>query len=767
VAYSVTLDSLGRSYSIPEAGATNWTNQTSLYLRDLSTVINSISSGSLATPVYNVRNYGATGNGTTDDTNAIRSAMAALALRGNSGGTLYFPAGTYKVTSVLQFGVAAAQRNVKITGDGVSSVVLQFGAFATTPLFEFRDCDYWGVSNIKLDGSNNAGTRDIVLVDGSSYGVLTACTVTGAQRYGVNISQVSGSGLPAYNAVDGNVLSANATANVFVQEATTGNVVNQVSGTLLGRDYVNVKDFGAKGDGVTDDTAAIQAAFNACVSAGLKGKTCCLPAGDYVVTNTLTIPSNQGFHLVGNGPYASRLLWSGSAGDNVINVSASQFCVFEKFTVWGNAASRPNAAFFMAAPGSPTFAPGSYVFRDLLVDGTAAADVVDYGIYWEDTYGNNSEVNYYAVTLNKTKEAAIILPGTQQKSHNMYGVQMGVGKIGVRCGGGIATPDAGGAFQWYGGGAGSFTQAAFSIEYPNDAIVIDGCQSEHCYRFLDMGATQSAGRQPITIRGCRLDCALTTPTPAYSSWIRLAGLGPFLIQGNIISGGSSGVTLIQINAGGQQPRLTVRDNEFHSDASVSVSPINNNSVFQVSLELENNTYATAANSYASRLEPLDAGADTPTLLPVQGSTGYGSYSFFLSYASLTAAATSQVIPVVTLPKGVRVQGAYFYVHNRYQKGGAALTLQLGSTSGGSELLLPVTVSEIATTLYGDQPSHVGALVSARPRGGIPAYFATTPLYLKVISASGNLGNGSVTNLSDGTGVLILELETMSRWLGSF
>lgn len=44
----------------------------------------------------------------------------------------------------------------------------------------------------------------------------------------------------------------------------------------------NVKAFGAKGDGVTDDTAAIQQAIDACAAAG--GGTVFLPAGTYLVS---------------------------------------------------------------------------------------------------------------------------------------------------------------------------------------------------------------------------------------------------------------------------------------------------------------------------------------------------------------------------------------------------------------------------------------------------------------------------------------------------
>ncbi len=56
-------------------------------------------SGGTALPWFMVTNYGATGNGTTDDTAAINLAIAALIAAGK--GVLYFPAGTYKVTGAL------------------------------------------------------------------------------------------------------------------------------------------------------------------------------------------------------------------------------------------------------------------------------------------------------------------------------------------------------------------------------------------------------------------------------------------------------------------------------------------------------------------------------------------------------------------------------------------------------------------------------------------------------------------------------------------
>jgi hypothetical protein len=54
-------------------------------------------------------------------------------------------------------------------------------------------------------------------------------------------------------------------------------------------DIISVKDFGAVGNGVTDDTAAIQATINAAASLS-NGGTVFLPSGTYVVSATLVIP---------------------------------------------------------------------------------------------------------------------------------------------------------------------------------------------------------------------------------------------------------------------------------------------------------------------------------------------------------------------------------------------------------------------------------------------------------------------------------------------
>jgi hypothetical protein len=82
--------------------------------------------------------------------------------------------------------------------------------------------------------------------------------------------------------------------------AGTGAVATTVQAKL--RESVSVKDFGAVGDGTTDDTAAIQAAIDAA-----QGKPVYAPSGTYKITSTVSMTSygtntfRQGCQLIGDG----------------------------------------------------------------------------------------------------------------------------------------------------------------------------------------------------------------------------------------------------------------------------------------------------------------------------------------------------------------------------------------------------------------------------------------------------------------------------------
>ncbi len=87
--------------------------------------------------------------------------------------------------------------------------------------------------------------------------------------------------------------------------AATGSTTKR-SSKARAADIINVKDYGAVGDGATDDRAAIQAAINAAAALapgnGATGGTVFFPAGSYMVTSSIKDPAgNAPVRLVGAG----------------------------------------------------------------------------------------------------------------------------------------------------------------------------------------------------------------------------------------------------------------------------------------------------------------------------------------------------------------------------------------------------------------------------------------------------------------------------------
>src|SRR5260221_13600380 len=83
--------------------------------------------------VFNVRAFGAKGDGTTDDTTAIQNAITAAAA---AGGTVYLPFGVYKITAMLQLGNgttggASTQNGIRVRGDGMFATTIKWGGAAS------------------------------------------------------------------------------------------------------------------------------------------------------------------------------------------------------------------------------------------------------------------------------------------------------------------------------------------------------------------------------------------------------------------------------------------------------------------------------------------------------------------------------------------------------------------------------------------------------------------------------------------------------------
>lgn len=120
------------------------------------------------------------------------------------------------------------------------------------------------------------------------------------------------------------------TANgVQFTQAGTGAVQRTVESKL--QDVVSVKDFGAVGDGVADDTAAIQAAIDAVATRGSLvanksgiGGLVFIPAGTYKISAPLQIKTH-GIVIGGEGPSSSALLLADETVDLLVFSSDTAF----------------------------------------------------------------------------------------------------------------------------------------------------------------------------------------------------------------------------------------------------------------------------------------------------------------------------------------------------------------------------------------------------------------------------------------------------------
>ena len=118
--------------------------------------------------------------------------------------------------------------------------------------------------------------------------------------------------------IGGNGASTDPSCQGFTQSGT-GAVTRDWQSKA--RDRFSVRDFGAKGDGTTDDTAAIQAAINAAITGNNGEVYFPAPANCYKTTSQLlidmsgvTVRLKSRLHLVGDGSGSSRICNTTLAG---------------------------------------------------------------------------------------------------------------------------------------------------------------------------------------------------------------------------------------------------------------------------------------------------------------------------------------------------------------------------------------------------------------------------------------------------------------------
>ena len=121
----------------------------------------------------------------------------------------------------------------------------------------------------------------------------------------------------------------------FMYNETEYNVLVENDG-LLNRSFINVVDYGAKGDGITDDTEAIQKAINENAPTETTGEflgcDIFFPSGKYVISNTIELPAF--INLIGEGRGQTMLYMANAVNKPLIKTKGYDNFIIDKHARW-------------------------------------------------------------------------------------------------------------------------------------------------------------------------------------------------------------------------------------------------------------------------------------------------------------------------------------------------------------------------------------------------------------------------------------------------
>jgi Pectate lyase superfamily protein len=283
-----------------------------------------------------------------------------------------------------------------------------------------------------------------------------------------------------------------------------------------GGQVYNVKAYGAKGDGVTDDTVAIQKALNAAQALG--GATVVVPTGVYILTDTLDWTHFANVALWGPGQIGgagggASLKWNGPAGGIVHKMYQARDNLIEGIQMLAGSATPGVYVDMDQPPGYTTNCTHNTLRRVRMATFSIA------GVRIGLAGTANCDLNIFDDVAIETGPSGYLFNNVQSKFNLIQG-----GNIAFCTTAGINNTQ------------GSFT--SINTNFSNNALDInvaidDACtiiqpQSESAGRFLDRIAGGASTGCAHTIVGGRLD---TNNVNADGDYIRVAWSGPLNLVG--------------------------------------------------------------------------------------------------------------------------------------------------------------------------------------------------------------------------------------------
>ena len=141
-----------RARTLSSTSSRNQRNEGEIMQNDEASAVKKVRLSEIDSSYVNVMEYGAAGDGTSDDTAAIRKAVNAAY---ENSGTVYFPSGSYRISETIELPKNDA-RMVVLKGDGDSTI---FGAETMTEdMFRISMKYNFQMIDLKLEHRGTSGS---------------------------------------------------------------------------------------------------------------------------------------------------------------------------------------------------------------------------------------------------------------------------------------------------------------------------------------------------------------------------------------------------------------------------------------------------------------------------------------------------------------------------------------------------------------------------------------------------------------------------------
>lgn len=553
------------------------------------------------------------------------------------------------------------------------------------------------------------------------------------------------------------------------------------------QESISVKDFGAVGDGTTDDTAAIQAAINYGLSIG---GVVLFPAGNYVISSSLQAYSTsfaRGVSLIGDnsGFQLTQLLWKGNAASSpVIDLRGVSWSTIANISITSpNLTTYPylggiqirSAQNYSSGPGSS----GITINNCIILGGTGAnsfgvriGENNEQGPQVSEIFcnhvvviGNNvTQYGWWVNAAGNAKDMTFTNCGATECT--VAGVYYSANAVGGWClwnsfGGGSHACDfkvaGNGNLQVIGGGSEGSKKVLIQTGVGSNpaSTYFYGYQAEGLTTsdtfFIEVGAS---GQTNLELRNCLFSFA-----NAGSYYIKFPDAA-------LQNGGTTGCTMVSTNCFYQYASsiIPVWSYDFIGTKNGVPQPSNVYSegdtggnfgtmsrllsVYGTKPQRFDNLATVSGGWYTTR--GLTANAYSPALATTVR-------KFTVDYTYIKDNSTSAVFSMLNIPSKCKIVGVYAAVSSSFTYGASVITMAVGYAAGGftyDQFLLTKTISGGFTGDIGTADAELGtALARATAvQSGLVSFTSTSTLDVSVLfkSSVGNLGNGTTTNLTTGS-----------------